>query len=173
MVTIIYSRRARKWNMNMWILQPPCVCQRHAVFFVSFLCLLGPSTRNFVDIGQELFVWEPTKGTASKHHFHLLYSVQLCLHLDAVLCNCSQMESSCLNWTKFRELQAKTHTDIEKKNHRLLWHPGDILWRFHCDVFHFLARRLYDAHLGARHFWRALASTAENWREKSKKSRFQ
>ena len=110
-----YSRRARKWNMNMWILQPPCVCQRHAVFFVSFLCLLGPCTRNFVDIGQELFVWEPTKGTASKHHFHLLYSVQLCLHLDAVLCNCSQMESSCLNWTKFRELQAKTHTDIEKK----------------------------------------------------------
>ena len=117
----------------MWILQPPCVCQRHAVFFVSFLCLLGPCTRNFVDIGQELFVWEPTKGTASKHHFHLLYSVQLCLHLDAVLCNCSQMESSCLNWTKFRELQAKTHTDIEKKNHRLLWHPGDFmafsLWR--------------------------------------------
>ena len=69
-------------------------------------------------------------------------------------------------WVYFITL---TTTQIQNKVYAMKGQPSLplIIPERNCSIYLMsVAKFNFDAHPGARHFWRALASTAEKWREK-------
>ena len=104
----------------------PWVSQRPAIFFFSFVCLLGPCTRSFMDFGQKLLIWEQIQGIASKYKSSctLLSRVTLATGYGLQYHIWSQINSFWPTVAKFGGQHSKRYTDTEKKNCRVLWFSG-------------------------------------------------